>query len=50
MNFKIIEVICFGIVILVIIGLFLSCYIAWTNNKNREKIIKIIVKENNLNG
>lgn len=49
MNFKIIEVICFGIVILVILGLFLLCYIGYTDNKNREKVRKIVVKQNNIN-
>lgn len=49
MNFKIIEVICFGIVILVIFGLFLLRYIANTDNKNREKVKKIVVKQNNVN-
>mgnify|MGYP003984581283 CR=1 FL=1 len=44
MNFKTIELISFGIVILVIFGLFLLCYIGYTDNKNKEqKIRKIVV-------
>ena len=47
MNFKTIELISFSIVILVIFGLFLLCYIGYTDNKNKkQKIKKIIVKQN----
>mgnify|MGYP001233155447 CR=1 FL=1 len=46
MNFKTIELICFGIVILVIFGLFLLFYIGYTDNKNKEqKVRKIVVKQ-----
>jgi hypothetical protein len=40
MNFKTIELISFSIVILVIFGLFLLCYIGYTDNKNKEQKIK----------
>ena len=47
MNLKTIELISFSIVILVIFGLFLLCYIGYTDNKNKEKKIrKIVVKQN----